>query len=99
MYAQYSLIVKNSTRGLKHSEMQFQLKQYHHVRLNQEFKLNCSIWLSLLMDVSLSRLINRPMVDIDAVTNATEIGYFSDASAAEEKGYGCVFGNYWLFGQ
>ena len=49
------------------------------------------------MDATLMNVVNRPMIDVDAVTNAKEIGFYSDASAARKLGFGCILGNKWTF--
>ena len=43
--------------------------------------------------------VNRPMVDIlgKGVTSR-EIKFYSDASVADELGYGCLLDNKWIFG-
>ena len=39
------------------------------------------------------------MVDITKSITADQIRFFSDASAAEELGFGCLYNKHWLFGQ
>ena len=82
----------------------FKLKPHHHVRLDAEFKADCNVWLLFLETeqdgmVGL-RSINRPMVDLLApALISTRLNFYSDASAAESLGYGCLFENRWLWGR
>ena len=39
------------------------------------------------------------MVDLESWITANDIGFASDASAAETLGYGAIFKDKWLFGQ
>ena len=75
------------------------LKPYHHVRLDAEFKSDCRVWLSFLMNEDIKKVVNRPMIDIDMITSSADVGFTSDASAACSLGYGCVLGNQWIYGQ
>ena len=55
------------------------LKQYHHVRLDAEFKLDCLTWIYFLQDENAS--LSRPFVDFNGRTvTADEIQFFTDAS-------------------
>ena len=74
------------------------LKQYHHIRLDQEFKADCTVWLEFL-NTRANHVVCQPMVDLTTTITADELLFFSDASAAEHLGYGCIFWNRWLFGK
>ena len=103
MYAKYSEKVKlpiaNGTisNGKVQNEAA-RLKPSHHVRLDKEFKNDCKVWLRFLDDnTKLGQIIKRPKIDVlGPFTNATEICFFSDASAAKNLGYGCIYGNKWI---
>ena len=90
MYAKYSNCLKGGSDS--------KLKQYHHMRLDQEFKLDCRVWLEFLQ-LSNSRVVNRPMVDLSTFVSAHEIFFYSDASASKKHGFGCIFGKRWIFGK
>ena len=66
------------------------LKHYHHVRLDREFKFDCQVW-RLFLSESLTRVVSRPMVDLNSALLATELNFFSDASANPELGFGAIF--------
>ena len=109
MYAQYSQKIDFSAAGLKYktnsrrpaneqSNSQ-KLLLHYHIRLNQEFKLDCETWLKFLTDNNLRRIMNRPMIDVDTEQNSKEINFFSDASKSQILGFGCILGKKWIFGQ
>ena len=75
------------------------LKAHHHVRLDQEFKLDYETWLKFLMDSNLRRVVNRPMLDIDMESNSNLIKFYSEVSKAETLGFGCIINDQWIFGQ
>ena len=73
------------------------LKQYHHVRLDAEFKQDCATWLAFLDNTSVS-VVNRPMIDLALTVSAEDISFSSDASAAHQLGFGSILGSRWIFG-
>ena len=109
MYAKYSNISgipktikstksKNDANKTKVIGKQSALKPYHHIRLDREFKMDRKVWLEFL-NAELSHVVNRPMIDLDEVVTATDLFFFSDASAAPGLGFGCVFNKRWIFAQ
>ena len=72
------------------------MKDHHHIRLDSEFKEDCRTWQWFLQDCE-NIGIARPFIDWNDSKNATKIRYFSDASANEELGYGCLFNESWAF--
>ena len=105
MYAKYSKVMKvpsiNDTNcGKENTTAEFKLKPYHHVRLDKEFKTNCSVWLQFLdEDNKLNDIVNRPMIDLLAPElTSKEIFFYSDASASKNLGYGCVYNHMWIRG-
>ena len=70
------------------------LKPHHHVRLDKEFKQDCSMWVSFLTDLS---SVVRPCIDMEASITAKELNFYSDTSAAEQLGFGIIFRNSWAF--
>ena len=83
MYSKYSEVVNFG--GSPKNTNEYKLKQHHHVRLDQEFKLDCKIWLEFLTDDDeLQSVINRPMVDVlGNLATSTDIKFYSDASASK----------------
>ena len=62
MYSKYSRVV--NIGGSPTNAAEFKLKQYHHVRLDAEFKLDCHVWLNFLKtDPEIQKVVCRPMVD------------------------------------
>ena len=89
MYSKFSgssLLSKNGTL----------LKPHHHIKLDMEFKMDCMMWSSFLSDLS---AVNRPFINLDSCLNAKDVGFYSDASANKDLGYGIVFGNNWVSGK
>ena len=58
MYAKYSGLVEKG-RG---TQTQVILKSYHHVKVDQEFKADCKVWLNFLT-TDLFTVVSRPFVD------------------------------------
>ena len=85
MYAKFSFAKKN-------------LKQYHHITLEKEFKEDCRIWKQFL-DNNENQSISRPFIDLDLSFNATELRFYMDASAIRSLGFGCIFDEEWCFKQ
>ena len=76
----------------------FVLKRFHHMRVDSEMKEDCRIWLSFLTHGS-SHVINRPFVDLHKFKTSETLNFYTDSSAAEDLGFGCVFGHRWFFGR
>ena len=91
MYSKYSLAIAKP-------QSQFRLKHYHHVKLDQEFKFDCEVW-RIFLSGSLTSIVARPMVDLSSTLMATQLNFYTDASANENLGIGGVFNNQWLFSQ
>ena len=70
MYAKYSkkmvlpFLTGQRIQG-KTEKNRNQLKLYHHVWLDQEFKDDCKTWLTFLdNNQDLNEIVNHPMIDI-----------------------------------
>ena len=73
------------------------LKPHHHVKLDNEFRLDCCMWRVFLEDLDST---TRPFIDLSDTLIASNIGFYSDASANPLLGYGAIYGNSsWIFGQ
>ena len=91
MYAKYAhlegaRLKGSSTKCLKH---------YHHVKLDNEFRFDCSIWRTFLNNPD-NEVVCRPMVDLLTVNCARKLRFFSDASANEFLGVGAYFNGQWF---
>ena len=85
MYAKFSYVKTN-------------LKQYHHIILDKEFKEDCRIWKQFL-DKNDSQSISRPFIDLDLSFNVTQLRFYTDVSANRSLGFGCLFNEEWCFKQ
>ena len=74
------------------------LKSHHHISLDKEFKFDCEIWRLFLTHYK-KRAVCRLMIDLYSVKDATQLDFYSDASAAEFLGFGAIFEDRWLYGQ
>ena len=91
MYAKFSNIL--NIGGAPKNNVEYKLKQHHHVRLDSEFKLDCNTWLQFLQQ-DLAKVVNRKMIDVTAAgRSSVEVGFFSDSSAAKDLGFGAILGD------
>ena len=66
------------------------------MHLDRELKSDCQIWVKFL-EMHDTYVGNRPMVDlVDA--KPVDVSFYSDASAATDKGFGCILSNRWISG-
>ena len=99
MYAKCSGNGKSSSHKFNDPTNKFaKLKAHHHVRLDGEFKADCKVWLEFLTDNDFRKIVNRPMIDLSLNRMSEEIRFYSDASAAENLGYGCILNKCWVYG-
>ena len=86
MYTKYSDVVSGCT----------QLKHYHHIKVDAEFKADCSIWEQFLID---QNSVCRPMVDLlGHELTSKQLFFYTDASKSMTAGsFGCVFSRHWTF--
>ena len=83
MYAKYTNIKGAMTNKGR-------LKQYYHVLLDSEFRLDCEIWKTFLEHYSDLSLC-RPMIDLDTQVTAKQLKLYSDARKNTCLGMGVVF--------
>ena len=95
MYAKFSEIV--NINGAPKSANDYKWKQHHHVKLDKEFKLDCTVWLRFLSS-EICSVVCRPMVDLQKMDTSVDIGFASDASAAKDLGFGAILGHNWIYG-
>ena len=99
MYAKYRAVFNLNGSSPK-NQYEYKLKQHHHVKLHSEFKADCEVWLCFLNNSELPTLC-RQMVDVNEEEmdlSSVEIGFTSDASAAQDLGFGAIFGTRWIRG-
>ena len=80
----------------KYSNRPKQLKQHHHVKVDSEFRFDCEIWRYFLQNHKKTALC-CPTVDLNHWMSASELMFYSDASAAETLGMGAIFNRHWFF--
>ena len=71
------------------------MKDYHHLRLDGEFKWDCQVWTEFLGQGRLS--VCRPFIDLDTSLNAEILDLYTDAAKGENLGMGGVFNRHWFF--
>ena len=87
MYAKYSGLVENT-----------QLKPYHHVKVDLEFKFDCRVWLNFL-DREMVSTVSRPYLDLTDDSNVVQLEFYSDASLCDDLGFGAGYDREWTYGQ
>ena len=104
MYAKFSSIMtpqlmetNEGTVANEWTAMHHKLKQYHHVRLDREFKEDCHVWCQFLS--TSSGIGCCPFLDLHALESADTLDFYSDAAKGVNLGFGAVFEHRWLFGQ
>ena len=98
MYAKYSAHIDLKYERHPKTQKSKLVKSYHHIRIDQEFKADCAIWLTFLQDSDLHPVVYRPMVDIlGPAATSSDLFFYSDTSAAPHLGFGCIFQNNWIF--
>ena len=75
-----------------------ELKSYHHVRVNNDLKEDCQMWLKFLLSSKDANLY-RPFIDLNVFESSEMLDFYTDSSANENFGYGCVFEDRWIFNQ
>ena len=81
MYSKFSNILEG---------VDYNIKKYHQVTLDQEFRRDCEVWMKFL-DNQMFVHVSRPFTDFSIEYSADEIGMYSDATANPELGFGCQF--------
>ena len=84
------------TRRLYHYTKNSNLKPHHHVKINQEMRLDLGLWnLFLHHETALA----RPFLDFSKLgcLNAKKVFMYSDASGNFELGMGAICGSSWTY--
>ena len=85
MYAKINL---SDSKGRK-------LRDHHHVKIDQEFKNDYTVWISFLQDRE-TKTLCRPFIDLNKFETSETLQFYSDASG--KIGFGAIFNKKWLFG-
>ena len=88
MYAKFSNLMDKKGR---------KLKKYHHIKIDREFKEDCKTW-EMFLTTHFSK-VTRPFVDILEERDADKLFFYSDASAAWNKGFGVIFNDLWTYSE
>ena len=72
------------------------LKPHHHIKLDKEFRWDCSMWENFLLNIN---AVVRPFIDLNSSITAETLNFYSDASANAQLGFGVIFGDEWTFGK
>ena len=90
MYSKYASVTKKNVKN--------NLKDFHHIKLDQEFKTDCRVWLNFFESDMLS-VVSRPFVDFQEDREATLLEFYSDASLNPELGFGARYEKEWTYAQ
>ena len=75
------------------------LEPHHHIRVDQELRTDCAMWLAFLDLDSVTRFC-RPFIDLKKIVVASDVNLYSDSSANQNLGFGGVYNNAeFFFGQ
>ena len=72
------------------------LKAHHHIKVNQEMRLDLEVWRTFLYSPS---VYLRPFLDCSKTLLATDIGMYSDATKNTELGFGAICRRHWMMHQ
>ena len=75
------------------------LKKYHHIKLDAEFKEDCTVWLQFLEDEDWNRVAQRLFIDLNHTETARTLCFYTDASGNSELGMGCRFNSDYAYAQ
>ena len=64
------------------------LKQYHHVKIDREFKDDCRMWELFLTNIN---AVVQPFIDLSEHVIADRINFYTDSSANGKLGFGGIF--------
>ena len=74
------------------------LKPHHHIRIDAEFRFDCLIWQTFLKHHR-DQAVCRPMVDLNKLTSAKDLFFYSDASTNPKLGFGAIYDKHWIYAQ
>ena len=74
------------------------LKPYHHINLDPEFKEDCKVWLKFLEQNKITT-VSRPYIDLKSVLEAKTLQFFSNASLKRTFGIGACYMKEWAYAQ
>ena len=74
------------------------LRDYHHINLNKDFRDDCLTWLDFLDGNKYSESVCcRPFLDLKHKLDATVLNFYTDATANEKLGCGGIFNSHWYW--
>ena len=85
--------------GLRQSKQGTELKDYHHVKVDQELKSNCQVWITFLTTDNDKLRLCRPFVDMSIFETSDTLSFYLDASRAVDLGFGAYFDGRWTYGK
>ena len=88
MYSKYAGLIETKRGNFVRIDSEgksTQLKRYHHINLDAEFRNDCKVWLTFLSS-KIHMAINRPFRDICKVVTAEEVHFYSDAAKIPSLG-------------
>ena len=94
MYAKFSFKTELNN-GNNRKGKGIVLKPHHHVRLDEEFRSDCTVWKIFLNNVN---AVCRPMIDLQSSEETSHtLNFYTDASLNSRLGFGCYFFPAWTF--
>ena len=72
------------------------MRKDHHINVNQEMRLDLTMWLTFLQHPS---IYARSFIDLDDKVKSTDVDFFTDASANPKLGCGGVSNGNWFIMQ
>ena len=97
IYPGRTFIRRMYAKGNQYKQGRRVLCQYHHVRLDNEFKFDCETWRTFL-EMHEKTAVCRPMIDVERSTRtAKQLCFYTDVSAAKNLGMGGIFNSHWFF--
>ena len=97
MYAKFAGFQYTSHKELDSVKVRGILKPHHHVKLDQEFKNDCKVWLNFLGNLS---AVCRPFIDFKLNRfSADSLFFYTDSSKNPLLGFGCIFNRNWTYSQ
>ena len=70
------------------------LKQYHHVRVSEENRMDLQVWKKFLQH---PQVFCRPFLDLTNEVDSQDIDMYSDAARSFRRGFGAYCGSEWCF--
>ena len=92
----FTRMMYHKLKGKQTSNTGKQLKQHHHVWLDQEFVQDCRVWFQFLNNLD-QKVICHLFIDVNKFALARVLNFYSVASKNPDLGMGAVFRNRWFY--